>query len=156
MRVRVSVGVRVGVGCGAGVRARARVRVHRFTCTVKESMTELRSPVIGSRSSAPGHTPEGWRGQGRHASVGGEVGVVRVVAERVALDGGQVVRVVEAEDMPDLVHLVRDGARARVRVRGRGSVHRRRLEVKALPARLKDVVDEHQGHDHQGQHAERW
>ena len=39
--------------------------------------------------------------------------MVRVVAERVAVDGGQVVRVVEAEDMPDLVHLVRDGARVR-------------------------------------------
>ena len=48
--------MRVGVGCG--VAARARARVHRFTCTVKESMTELRSPVVGSRSSAPGHTPE--------------------------------------------------------------------------------------------------
>ena len=54
--------------------------------------------------------------------------MVRVVAERVAVDGGQVVRVVEAEDMPDLVHLVRDGARVKGQLLGSGS--RVRVRVK--------------------------
>jgi len=59
--------------------------------------------------------------EGHDAAHGGELGVVRRAAVRVPLDRPELVGVVEAEDVADLVD-------------GRG------LEVVALPAGAKDVV----------------